>query len=97
MERFTLFLILTCFVAGCATPVVIDNGTQTKVFTPCNNDGLCFKDSYHVAWDNGYQSGCQDFPISYRSKQSEYESNRVEYILLPQAEVNNQVEVGGRR
>ncbi|MDD2900543.1 MAG: hypothetical protein PHI31_17765 [Desulfuromonadaceae bacterium] len=97
MGRFTLFLILTCFMTGCATPLMIENGTQSRTFTPCTNDALCFRDSYHVAWDNGYPYGCQDFPVSYRSKQTEYESNRVEYILLPPAAVANQAEVGGGR
>ena len=97
MKRFTLFLLLTCFMTGCATPLVIDNGTQSRIFTPCTNDALCFRDSYHIAWDNGYPCGLQDFPVSYRSKQTEYESNHVEYILLPHSAVANQAEVGDRR
>ncbi len=98
MKRLVLLLALPCFLFGCyATPLVIDNGTQSRVFTPCTNNNLCFRDTYHVTWDNGCSFYGQDYPVSYRSKQSEYESNRVEYILLPQNTVTNQTACGGGR
>ncbi len=98
MKRLVLLLALPCFLFGCyATPLVIDNGTQSRVFTPCTNNNLCFRDTYHVTWDNGCSFYGQDYPVSYRSKQSEYESNRVEYILLPQNTVTNQTTCGGGR
>ena len=98
MRPVFLLLILLCLMSGCAAnPLVIDNGAQSRVFTPCTNDNLCFRDTYNIAWDGGCSSYNQSYPVSYRSKQSEYESNRVEYILLPQTFTANQAEWGGRR
>lgn len=99
MRQLPMFLILFCFVISgcCATPLVIDNGTQSRVFTPCTNDNLCFRDTYNVTWDNSCSFYGQGYPVSYRSKQSEYESNRVEYILLPQSATANQADFGGGR
>jgi hypothetical protein len=98
MRKSVLLLVLPCFLFGCyATPLVIDNGTQSRVFTPCTNNNLCFRDTYNVTWDNGHSCYGRDYPVSYRSKQSEYESNRVEYILLPQNSVTNQIVFGGER
>ena len=98
MKQLVLLLVLPCFLFGCcATPLVIDNGVQTRVFTPCTNNNLCFRDTYLVTWDNGCSSYGQDYPVSYRSKQSEYESNRVEYSLLPQNSITNQPACGGGR
>lgn len=98
MRQLVLFSLLVCLMAGCcATPLVIDNGTQSRVFTPCTNDSLCFRNTYNVAWDNGCSPHAQDYPVSYRTKQTEYESNRVEYILLPQSTIANQNILGGGR
>jgi len=83
MKRLISLIALSCAISGCATPLVIDNGKQTRVFTPCTNDNLCFRDTYNVLWDNWCPNSPADYPISYRSKQTEYESNKVEYILLP--------------
>lgn len=52
MKRLLCLIVLLGAVSGCAKPVVIDNGTQSRVFIPCTNDNLCFKDTYNVAWDN---------------------------------------------
>lgn len=78
-------------VPNTATPVVVDNGTQARVLVPCSNDNLCVRNSYEIAkdvWcpDNCFTGGvcCQkDYPVSYRSKNWDYESNRVEYIYMP--------------
>ena len=90
MKRLLSILVLLGAVSGCAKPVVIDNGTQRRVFIPCTNDNLCFKDTYNVAWDNWCPSIYRDYPVSYRTKQSEYESNRVEYLLLPTSVVERE-------
>lgn len=84
MRRLIFFALLTASVSGCARPVIIENGTQSRVFTPCTNDNLCIRDSYNVAWDSFCYRDSRDYPVTYRSKQYEYESNRVEYILLPE-------------
>lgn len=88
-------MVLLGAISGCcAKPVVIDNGTQSRVFIPCTNDNLCFKDTYNVVWDKGCSSAYRDYPISYRTKQSEYESNRVEYLLLPTSVVMEREQTG---
>jgi hypothetical protein len=98
MKRLFCFVFLISLVSGCcATPLVIDNGNQSRVFTPCTNDGLCFRDTYNVAWDSSCSTDCRDFPVSYRTKQTEYESNKVEYILLPKSIMTDQVQCGGVR
>jgi len=102
MKRLICLVFLSSTISGCATPVIIDNGSQSRVFTPCTNNDFCFRDTYNIAWDNSRsccpdygRSYCPDYPVSYRSKQSEYESNKVEYILLPNRVVTEQV--GGVR
>jgi hypothetical protein len=90
MKHLLLFIALMSTISGCcATPVVMDNGNQSKVFVPCTDNNLCFRDSYSVAWDNSHSCYERDYPVSYRAKQSEYESNRVEYILLPKSDAAN--------
>lgn len=88
MKRLLLFAALLGLSSGCATPLVIDNGTQTRVFTPCTNDNFCFRNTYNIAWDTGHTFNNRDYPVTYRTKQTEYESNRVEYLLLPQSNEN---------
>jgi hypothetical protein len=95
MKRLLWYIFLMSFISGCATPLIIDNGNQSRVFTPCTNNDLCFRDTYNVAWDNWCQYNCRDYPVSYRSKQSEYESNKVEYILLPKSVEAGHVQCGG--
>lgn len=85
MKLVLRLILLSSILSGCATPLVIDNGAQSKVFIPCENDILCFRDTYNVAWDNRCPNVYRDFPVSYRTKQTEFESSRVEYILLPHA------------
>ncbi len=94
MKKLLCFMFLMGAVSGCAKPVVIENGTQSRVFTPCTSDNLCFRDSYNIAWDYWCTSSQRDYPISYRTKQSEYESSRVEYILLPKSVVLEQGHAG---
>lgn len=98
MKRLLYLIVLLGAVSGCcAKPVVIDNGTQSRVFIPCTNDNLCFKDTYNVAWDNWCPSMYRDYPVSYRTKQSEYESSRVEYLLLPTSVVVEREQTGVAR
>jgi len=96
MKRLLWLISLLCVLNGCATPLVIDNGVQTRVFTPCTNNEFCFRDTYNITWDRMCQYD-HGFPVSYRSKQSEYESNKVEYILLPKSNVADQEQFGGAR
>ena len=77
-----IVLAMLISIAGCSRPIIIDNGVQTRVFTPCTKDSLCFRDTYNITWDN-WCAYDRDYPVSYRSKQTEYESSKVEYILLP--------------
>lgn len=97
MKRLIWSAFLLSFLSGCATPLIIDNGTQSRVFTPCTNNDFCFRDTYSVAWENWCQNDVRDYPVSYRTKQSEYESNKVEYILLPTSLEGQQAQVGGAR
>lgn len=86
MRRLICFILLSCALSGCATPVVIHDGNRSRVFTPCTADAFCFRDGYSVVWDNWCFNTTRDYPVSYRVKQSEYLSDRTEYILLPSAE-----------
>jgi hypothetical protein len=91
-----LILVLAGMVSGCAgIPLVLDNGAQRRIFTPCTNDNLCFRDTYDVSWDSWCNwcnwGGCgprQDFPVTYRTKQVEYEGKQVEYIYAPRVIVS---------
>lgn len=85
-------LLMVAITCGCvATPVVVDNGIQSRVIVPCTNDSLCVRNTYEVAKDvwcthnsclQGYANFacCLDYPVSYRSKNWEYETDRFEYI-----------------
>lgn len=65
-------------VAGCAVsrPVEIEDGVRSRVFTPCTQDNLCFRNTYGVARD----LYCGDYPVTYRSNDYEFESKRYEWI-----------------
>lgn len=83
---FTGLLLLTVAICGACAPqstLVVDNGVQSRVLVPCNDDALCVRGSYDVALDTWCPQGCKDYPVSYRTKQWEYESSRVEYVYLP--------------
>ena len=97
MKRMLCLIFLSSFGFGCATPLIIDNGNQRRVFIPCTNDNLCFRDTYNIVWDNWCPNNYRDYPVSYRTKQSEYESSKVEYILLPKSIMTEQVQCGGVR
>lgn len=90
--HWLLLLLAAVAVTGCAaSPVVIDNGTQSRILVPCTNDALCVRNTYEVAKDVWCPQNClpgdylcrRDYPVSYRSKNWEYETNRVEYIYMP--------------
>lgn len=95
MKRLFCLIALAGFVSGCAKPMIIGNDTQTRVFTPCTNDNLCFRDSYNIAWDYTCLTNVSDYPVSYRSKQFEYQSNRVEYILKQKSDMVEDERNGG--
>lgn len=97
MKRLLWSVFLVSSLSGCATPVIIDNGSQSRVFTPCTNDHLCFRDTYNVAWDNWCPNVERDYPVSYRTKQSVLDSDRTEFILLRRSFIKEQVEEGGVR
>lgn len=97
MKRLLCMIIMLGGISGCARPVIIGNDTHSRVFTPCANDSLCFRDTYNIAWDSTCSHSLPDFPVSYRSKQSEYQSSRVEYILKPNpVELENRIYGGGK-
>lgn len=87
-----LLLLMATIMGGCiARPVVVDNGTQSRIIIPCTNDALCVRNTYEIAKDVWCPQSClpgdylcrRDYPVSYRSKNWEYETNRVEYIYMP--------------
>lgn len=96
MIRLLFLVILLGSIPGCAKPLVIDNGVQSRVFTPCTNDNFCFRDTYNIAWDSWCPMTERDYPVSYRTKQREYESNRIERILMP-TEYAERAKNGGMR
>ena len=100
MSCFFLSLLLFCIITGCTTkPLMLDNGVQQRVFTPCTDDRLCFRDTYDVSWDSwcnwcnwcnqGEQFSRRDFPVTYRTKQLEYESRKIEYVYTPKSYFGN--------
>jgi hypothetical protein len=89
--------LISCIISGCTTPLLIDNGAQSKVFIPCENEIFCFRDAYNIAWDNWCPNSFRDFPVSYRSKHSDYESIFTEYILVPKPEKPGPINCGGTR
>ncbi len=97
MKRLLWSVLLISTLSGCATPVVIDNGSQFRVFTPCTNDTLCLRDTYNVAWDNWCPDVERDYPVSYRTKQSILNSNRTEFIMIRSPFVKEQIDEGGVR
>ena len=95
-----VFVVMIFLNTGCTTkPLMLDNGVQQRVFTPCTDDKLCFRDTYDVSWDTwrnwcnwcdqGEVSSRRDFPVTYRTKQMEYESRKVEYIYSPRNYIGN--------
>lgn len=103
MRKITAIPLVVLFgcLAGCcgvgsgvpnaAIPVVVDNGTQSRVLVPCTDDTLCVRNTYEVTKDVwctedrwfADQRCRRDYPVSYRSKNWEYETNKVEYIYMP--------------
>ncbi|HIJ80397.1 MAG TPA: hypothetical protein HPP76_01655 [Desulfuromonadales bacterium] len=73
-------VVLVSVLAGCAGPVVIDDGVRSRMFIPCTQDNLCFRNTYGIARD-WY---CGDYPVTYRNNDNEFESRRYEWIYQPQ-------------
>ncbi len=90
MRRLLCYFIFACSVSGCATDLRSDNGSHRKIVTPCGNDNLCVRETYNVVWDNGIRNNSQDYPVSYRPKQTEY-------ILVPENSDNCKGDCGGVR
>ena len=97
MKRLICFILLSCYLSGCATPLIIENGNQSRIFTPCTGDDFCFRDGYQVAWDSWSTGRSRDYPVSYRANQSEYLSNKAEYILVPDSISMERSQFGGAR
>jgi len=80
-------------LSGCVTtttPLVLENGFQRKVITPCDNDLYCFRTTYSVTWDQACRPdsfGCSPvYPVSYRSKEYVLETGDESYaVRLPDA------------
>ncbi len=87
MKRLLCFLVLASSLSGCAT---VEVGPYGKTYVPCVDNKLCVRDTYSIAWDNGCRNNCQDYPISYRSKQTEY-------MLVPATTKPCDGECGGAR
>jgi len=48
-----IIVLSSVMVSGCATTMILEDGTRTKVINPCANDALCFSNNtYEVVWDN---------------------------------------------
>ncbi len=97
MIRLVRIALVSSIISGCTTPLLIDNGAHSKVFIPCENEIFCFRDTYNIAWDNWCPNSCRNFPVSYRSKHSDYESNHTEYLLTPKTEQPGAISCGGAR
>ncbi len=97
MKRLYWLVFLSGLISLGATSQVIDNGVQTQpaTSTPCQNYNPCLRDTYNVVWDNWCPFNCPDFPVSYRSKKYESDSEKVEYIMLSRPETTEQVPCGG--
>jgi hypothetical protein len=50
--------------------------TQPRLPLPCINE-FCWRESYDLAWEQYY-----DYPVSYRTKQIQYDRNQLEYGYL---------------
>jgi len=85
MKNLLFGSILASLLAGCATPVLIDNESRGRTMVPCLNDTLCIRDTYSVVWDNDNN---RNYPVSYRAKQTEY-------ILVPGKSIKSIGEYGG--
>jgi hypothetical protein len=90
MKKLLSVIVLACSVSGCASATCVEHGVHRQSVSPCVNDTLCVRDTYSVVWDNG--GGCrnysQDYPVSYRAKQTEY-------MLVPEATKNCNGDCGG--
>ncbi len=72
------------------TEVYLDGGTGQRMFSPCSDSRQCYRETYDLAWDS-WCSSCNysdircrpSVPVTYRSKQVEYDGNRVEYVFTP--------------
>jgi hypothetical protein len=90
MEKMLCMLIVACSLSGCATSVMVDNGSHRKIFIPCEGTTPCARDTYSVAWDNGYRDNHRDYPVTYRAKQTEF-------VMVPEQPARCNGECGGVR
>ena len=90
MKKLFSVFVLACSVSGCATATLVENGSRRQTVSHCVNDTLCVRDTYSVVWDTGTgcRNYCQDYPVSYRAKQTEY-------MLVPETTKNCNGDCGG--
>ena len=77
-----LIACVSVLASCCATPVVVEDGVRSRVFIPCTQDNLCFRNTYGVTRDNSCNS---DYPVAHRNNDSVYDSTRYEWIYQPRA------------
>jgi len=88
MKKLLLIILMIGFVSGCAAPpITMVDDFRGKKITRCDNDTFFFRETYSVAWDHPckiecycndclFHSSCYDsagYPVSYRSKEYNYE------------------------
>lgn len=99
MKRLYWLVFLAGLISLGATSQDMDNvnPTQTSVSNTSPDNNPCPQDTYNVAWDSWSPSNLPDFPVSYRAKKHEPNSNKVEYIMLCKPDATGQTPCGGKK
>jgi len=85
MKRLYWLVFLAGLISLGAASQDMDNGNQPQqpsAPTAAQDSNSCPKDAYNVAWDSWSATDQPDFPVSYRAKKRDPNSNKVEYIML---------------
>jgi len=84
MKRLYWLVFLAGLISLGAASQDVDNGSQqqTAASNAAQNSTTCPKDAYNVVWDSWSAADHPDFPVSYRAKKHDPNSNKVEYIML---------------
>ncbi len=91
MKRLLMSGLMAWLLSGCIpSNVIYDNSTAMRIFTPCSNREICGIDTYNVTWDNLCDQNISDYPVSYRSKQSVFQSGKAEYVTYRKLSVADQ-------
>lgn len=85
MRKLLCLVSVTILLSGCAS-----NCRNGIITNPCASDSQCYRDSYSIVWDSWCRNGCRDYPVSYRTKQTEY-------IVLPEGTNTCMGDCGGAR